>query len=126
MAKHKSFASLVVMLSLCAGAFGCASGSPMERVSARVMHSVDAGYSLVMEGPFWLRTRKNVCECDSQLVYEAEIFGVFRHIKVDREIPGLEAEPREVCLGQTGALYEAAHGQMFYAFEVLSDDSCIR
>ena len=126
MAKHKRFTCLVGMLILTAVISGCASNAPMERVSARFMHCVDAGYSLVMEGPFLLKTRKNVCDCDSELVYEAEIFGVFRHIKVDREISGLEAGTREVCFGQTGQFYEAAHGQLFYAFEVLPDDSCIR
>ncbi len=113
----------VCVLTACV--LGCASNA-MERVSARFAESVEECYGDVMQGPMLFRTRMNACDCDSALIYEAEIYGSFRHIKVDREIPGLETGIREVCYGQTGRYYESGHGQIFYEFEVLPEESCIR
>lgn len=127
MTKHGTvWACLCLPLAAGALSFGCASNDPVSRVSVRVRQSVEASYGRVMQGPYMFRTRRNPCACDPALEYEAEIFGAFRHIKVDSEIPDVGEGIREVCYGRTGRFYESAGGQLFYELNVLPDESCVR
>lgn len=113
---------LTLIFLLCSG---CSSG--MARVCGIVEKSFNAGYSDVCEHATMIRMRENVCDCDSELKYEAFLYGQWRHVSITGSEESIKLmtqsvdEFGEYCFYMMNELYNSKHGQQFYQLRACDD-----
>lgn len=116
-----------MILSSCAS--GNATFEAVTAASQRLQSSFQSANAAYDESPMTLRMRYAPLECDEKLVYEAQIYGAWRHVDVVGDADALDAFEKRLHLEKMGKslevpctftdeLYASPCGQQFYSIQI--------
>lgn len=124
---------LIICGALVCSVSGCARQTPQARsvgiVSVQVERALAESVRIVYDNPVELLTRMNPCACDAELVYEVQLYGVWRHVMIRGTKEQLERVRMMGASAGDGVAFEVAYlisdllyvgqqGQKFYTLVV--------